>query len=121
MSKLNALLRSRGVLPATSATSATPGSAAADLRVKSSKSSESSRGVPAHSDFHLNLERRIGAMATRWQYSPEELSETLNLARQNPDGWLRAVVLDEHRFGDFDRPLTREEIQEAMRRIEQRQ
>lgn len=49
----------------------------------------------------LDLERRIRAMATRWQYTPADLTEVLELARQNPAKWLAAVALDERRESEF--------------------
>jgi hypothetical protein len=42
-------------------------------------------------------------MAHRWRYTPDELVETLDMARENPAGWLRAVALDERREDEFRR------------------
>lgn len=47
------------------------------------------------------LERRIRAMAKRWEYSPDELADVLVRARRDPDGWARAVALDERREQEF--------------------
>lgn len=88
MSKLAALLQSRGVTAATPATSATQ-------RPESSKSSESSRGVPSNLSFTSDLEQRIRAMASRWQYSDNELADVIDRARVDPALWLRAVARDE--------------------------
>lgn len=52
-----------------------------------------------------DLERRIHNMALRWQYRPDELAEVLNLARADPQKWLRAVALDEHKFGASGVPV----------------
>lgn len=41
------------------------------------------------------LPDRIRAMATRWNYSREELSQALELASQDPAAWLRVVEHDE--------------------------
>lgn len=43
----------------------------------------------------LDLERRILAMAERWNYSGDELALALEAARQDPDGWRRVVDLDD--------------------------
>lgn len=40
-------------------------------------------------------ERRIRAMAARWQYTDEELALALDGARSDPDGWRRVVAFDE--------------------------
>jgi hypothetical protein len=48
-------------------------------------------------DLPVGLEPRLRMMAHRWRYSADELAEVLALARMNPDGWLRAVSLDERR------------------------
>lgn len=48
-----------------------------------------------------DLERRIRAMARRWQYSPDELADVLDRARRDPAGWERAVIADEHRAREF--------------------
>lgn len=50
----------------------------------------------------LDLERRIRRMAQRWRYSAEELAEVLELAKAQPQAWLRAIELDERRFGVGD-------------------
>lgn len=94
MSKLAELLQSRGALPATPATPATHGP-------ESSRSSKSSRGSPPELNFTPDLERRIHAMARRWQYAPEELADVLDRARRDPAGWERAVALDERREAEF--------------------
>lgn len=47
----------------------------------------------------LDLDRRIHTMAKRWAYSDAELDEVLSLTWADPEAWLRAVALDELRFG----------------------
>ncbi len=47
--------------------------------------------------FNQELERRLRAMAERWEYSPSDLNEVLERAKCNPAGWERAVALDEER------------------------
>jgi hypothetical protein len=94
MSKLAELLQSRGVPPATSATPATH-------QAESSKGSESSRQPLLNLSFTPALERRIRAMARRWQYATYELTDVLARARANPAGWERAVALDERREQEF--------------------
>lgn len=94
MSKLAALLQSRGVTAATSATSAT-------RRSESSRSSESSSGVPSNLSFTPDLEQRICAMAQRWQYSAAELTDVLTRARIDPAYWAVRVIEDERREQDF--------------------
>lgn len=48
-----------------------------------------------------DLERRIQAMARRWEYSPEELADVLDCARRDPAIWTRAVALDERSEAEF--------------------
>lgn len=48
-----------------------------------------------------DLDLRILAMAQRWQYTQAELNEVLDLSRQDPAGWGRAVALDERREPEF--------------------
>lgn len=43
----------------------------------------------------LDLERRIRAMAARWEYAPEELEWALEDAQRNPAGWLNCCAADE--------------------------
>jgi hypothetical protein len=38
-------------------------------------------------------------MATRWQYSAEELAEALAAAAVDPQGWLKWIERDERDFG----------------------
>jgi hypothetical protein len=40
------------------------------------------------------LADRIRAMASRWQYAPDELAEALKLAENDPAGWLCLVEHD---------------------------
>ena len=47
----------------------------------------------------LTLELRIRAMAARWKYSDDELTEALDGAIADPDGWRRWVDHDELKFG----------------------
>lgn len=91
MSKLAELLQSRGALPATPATHGP----------ESSRSSNSSRGAPPKLNLTPDLERRIRAMAQRWQYSDAELTDVLGRARLDPTGWMCAVALDERREQEF--------------------
>lgn len=44
---------------------------------------------------HLLLEQRIKDMARRWQYSADELTESLTAAAIDPDGWRQWVAHDE--------------------------
>ena len=53
------------------------------------------------SSLYADLEPRIRRMAQRWNYSPDELTDALACARENPAGWLRAVELDERREPEF--------------------
>lgn len=45
--------------------------------------------------FTRDLQARIRAMAARWQYAPDELTEALECAAADPAAWLAAVELDE--------------------------
>lgn len=54
----------------------------------------------------LDLERRIREMAQRWGYSAEDLTETLELAQQDPARWLTCVAADERLAGKLDRAGT---------------
>lgn len=53
------------------------------------------------SSLSCEFERRIRAMAERWQYEDAELTEVLTRARRDPAGWTRAVALDERREQEF--------------------
>ena len=53
------------------------------------------------SEFTPDLERRIKAMARRWEYSSGELQDVLERARVNPAGWISAVAYDEEREAEF--------------------
>ena len=90
MSKLAELLQSRGVRPATPATSATH-------NPESSRSSKSSSGPPPKLKLAPDLERRIRAMARRWQYSDDELADVLERVRVDAAVWTRAVADDERK------------------------
>lgn len=46
----------------------------------------------------LGLSARVRAMATRWQYSQEELLDALAGAAADPAGWTSVVQVDELRF-----------------------
>jgi hypothetical protein len=48
---------------------------------------------------YANLEQRIRAMAGRWDYPPEMLSEWLVDAQRNPAKVITAVASDERKFG----------------------
>lgn len=78
-----------------SATPATPGASAAE----SSKLS----GVARAPGFTRALETRIRAMATRWQYTTEDLAYALDNARENPAGWLDCCQFDEEHHAGCDR------------------
>jgi hypothetical protein len=93
MSRLGDLLRESADPPATSATTAIH-------QAESSKSSKSSSPPPPKLIFS-DLERRVRAMARRWQYSDTELTDVLARAHANPAGWERAVALDERREQEF--------------------
>jgi hypothetical protein len=95
MSKLAELLASRGVL-----TPANPASPANQRDEISNISNISSPPLPKLI-FSTDLERRIRAMAKRWEYAPAELADVLNRARQDPAGWERAVSLDERGEAEF--------------------
>jgi hypothetical protein len=43
----------------------------------------------------LELTRRVRAMAARWQYAADELTEALESSFANPAAWLLAVEADE--------------------------
>lgn len=88
MSALDKLLASRE-----SARSGANHANSANPQVEISNLSEISSPPPSKLNFEL--ERRIRAMAERWHYSTADVEEVLELARQAPDKWLRAVVLDE--------------------------
>lgn len=45
-----------------------------------------------------DLDDRIRAMAKRWRYSADELTEALNGAKTDPAGWLSWVERDERLF-----------------------
>lgn len=51
--------------------------------------------------LEVRLEVRLRAMAQRWRYTQAELLEVLELARLDPDRWVRAVALDEMREDEF--------------------
>jgi hypothetical protein len=51
----------------------------------------------------LDLERRIRDMAQRWRYSPDDLTETLEAARQDPARWLTCVAADERLTSTLER------------------
>ena len=57
----------------------------------------------AQPQLPVELELRLRAMAQRWRYTDDDLAEILNLARANPQAWLRAVALDERRQQEFRR------------------
>jgi len=46
------------------------------------------------------LERRIQAMAKRWNYSNDETAWALAAARSEPAGWRRMVEADEKKWGE---------------------
>ena len=94
MSKLAELLVSRGVTRAP-ANPANPANPEGDI----SRISNISTGAPL--DLPPDFERRIHAMAKRWQYTEAELVEVLDRARRDPAGWARAVALDERREHEF--------------------
>lgn len=43
------------------------------------------------------LERRLRAMAGRWDYTDGQLAELLIRSRAGPEGWLGGVIRDEQR------------------------
>jgi hypothetical protein len=69
---------------------------------KASKSPSAGSAGSRDERFQLfeSLEPRIRAMAARWQYTAEDLHDTLRRARLDPEGWERAIALDERKFGD---------------------
>lgn len=53
------------------------------------------------SELPPDLVRRLKMMGHRWRFSPSDLEEVVQLARESPEKWLRAVVLDERREAAF--------------------
>ena len=63
--------------------------------------SASDKDIEKFSTLPAELERRIRAMAHRWEYTPAELHDVLERARANPAGWISAVAYDEEREAAF--------------------
>jgi len=57
--------------------------------------------LQALAQLPADLDRRIRAMARRWQFTHAELGDVLARARLDPVGWMRAVALDERREQEF--------------------
>jgi hypothetical protein len=66
-----------------------------------STNSTNSRWSGSKTGFTPELERRICAMAARWNYSPDDYNDVLQRAKRNPAAWEQAVSLDEEREAEF--------------------
>lgn len=63
--------------------------------------SASDKDIEKFSALPAELERRICAMAARWNYSPEDYTDVLERAKRDPAAWEQAVSLDEEREAWF--------------------
>jgi hypothetical protein len=59
------------------------------------------RGSGSDLNFTPDLERRIEAMAKRWDYSPNELASVLAKAKASPAAWISAVAYDEEHESEY--------------------
>lgn len=96
MSKLAELLESRKAMSG-AANLANPANLGSEFRnIRNFR-----RGVEPDSVFSPELERRINAMAARWNYSPEDYCDVLERAKRDPAAWEQAVSFDEEREAAF--------------------
>jgi hypothetical protein len=98
MSNLAELLQSRGLMAATPATAAKP-------ECIGSGRSKSSGVAQSELNFAAELDRRVRAMAGRWSYPADLLSDWLADGRRDPAKILAAVAMDERRFGLSSEPV----------------
>ncbi len=92
MSRLSELLKAR--MPTANLANS------ANLHTTSDVNSQDSQQVRMPLPLTADLEQRYRAMCSRWRYSPDEVIDGLNAARQDPaKAWL-AVLADEQRTAE---------------------